>query len=83
MRGIDPEAEAALAAFRREVKRLTRPVRVAPGTMLVASNWLGLHGRTSFRPRFDGTDRWLQRLIVAPSWPHRGAMLAQGRILGG
>jgi L-asparagine oxygenase len=30
----------------------------------VVDNDLAVHGRTPFKPRFDGTDRWLQRTFV-------------------
>lgn len=75
------EAGQALTELRRQVRLLTRPVRVTPGSLMIASNLLGMHGRTSFRPRFDGADRWLQRLIVASLWEHRGVVLEQGRVV--
>ena len=32
--------------------------------VLVVDNNTAVHGRTPFTPRFDGTDRWLQRTFV-------------------
>jgi L-asparagine oxygenase len=35
-----------------------------PGDLLVVDNAVAVHGRSPFTPRFDGTDRWLQRTMV-------------------
>jgi L-asparagine oxygenase len=42
-----------------------REIVVGPGTLLVVDNYLGIHGRPSFKPRYDGTDRWLKKLTVS------------------
>ena len=34
------------------------------GDLLVIDNRRAVHGRSKFRARFDGTDRWLQRTFV-------------------
>ena len=34
------------------------------GEVLVLDNYRAVHGRRAFRPRFDGTDRWLKRISV-------------------
>ena len=34
------------------------------GDLLVVDNRRAVHGRSEFRARFDGTDRWLQRTFV-------------------
>ena len=31
----------------------------------MVDNRVTVHGRTAFRPRYDGRDRWLQRTFVA------------------
>ncbi|HET6705516.1 TauD/TfdA family dioxygenase [Amycolatopsis sp.] len=38
-----------------------------PGQLLIADNRRVVHGRTTFRPRYDGTDRWLLRTMVCAS----------------
>ncbi|MDT0464463.1 TauD/TfdA family dioxygenase [Streptomyces gibsoniae] len=62
------ELSAALAA-------VTRTRRLLPGDLAVVDNRICLHGRTAFRPRYDGRDRWLQRTFVhvdlRPSRDHR------------
>jgi L-asparagine oxygenase len=35
-----------------------------PGDLAVVDNRVTVHGRTAFRPRYDGRDRWLQRTFV-------------------
>ncbi|MBJ7505663.1 MAG: TauD/TfdA family dioxygenase, partial [Ilumatobacteraceae bacterium] len=35
--------------------------------ILVIDNHRAVHGRTSFTPRYDGTDRWLKRALVVQS----------------
>ncbi len=35
-----------------------------PGDLLVLDNRRVVHARTAFRPRYDGTDRWLLRVMV-------------------
>ena len=39
-------------------------VTFAASDFLVVDNDVAVHGRTPFTPRFDGTDRWLQRTFV-------------------
>ncbi len=35
-----------------------------PGDLVVIDNDAAVHGRTAFQPRYDGTDRWLKRILV-------------------
>ncbi|MER5599424.1 TauD/TfdA family dioxygenase [Streptomyces sp. NPDC002265] len=39
-------------------------ISMSPGDLLVIDNDVMVHGRVSFRPRYDGTDRWLKRVLV-------------------
>ena len=41
------------------------PIPLAPGECVFIDNFQGVHGRQAFRPRFDGTDRWLRGLNVS------------------
>jgi len=60
-------SETAKGAMDRLHNRLGRD-RVActlsPGDLLVLNNRRAVHGRNSFVPRYDGYDRWLQRVYV-------------------
>ena len=55
-------------------------VALEAGDLLVVDNAVAVHGRSPFTPRFDGTDRWLQRTFVvsdlAPSAADR-----RGRVI--
>jgi alpha-ketoglutarate-dependent taurine dioxygenase len=36
-----------------------------PGECLFIDNYRAVHGRSSFKARFDRTDRWLKRINIA------------------
>ncbi|WP_218005150.1 TauD/TfdA family dioxygenase [Actinomadura macra] len=63
--GDDPAAERALDALHAELERVRRPVVLDQGTLLVLDNHIAAHARESFTARYDGTDRWLRKLIVS------------------
>ncbi|MFD1539771.1 guanitoxin biosynthesis L-enduracididine beta-hydroxylase GntD [Nonomuraea guangzhouensis] len=66
MQGIHGEdEEKALAALAATVDAAMTGVVLEPGDVCVIDNYKAVHGRKPFRPRFDGTDRWLRRLNVA------------------
>jgi hypothetical protein len=60
----DQEAAAALERICAAVDASLVPVALAPGDVLVVDNRRLVHGRAAFRPRHDGTDRWLKRAVV-------------------
>lgn len=62
--GLDPEADDALALLRDAVATHHVEVVLEAGDLLVVDNAVAVHGRSPFRARFDGTDRWLQRTFV-------------------
>jgi hypothetical protein len=64
MVGIDADAEAALRCLADAVVACHTSTVLEPGDLLVVDNTIAVHGRTPFTPRFDGTDRWLQRTFV-------------------
>jgi hypothetical protein len=80
MVGIDPDAQHALDALGTGVREYATSVVLDAGDLLVIDNHQVVHARSSFRARFDGSDRWLQRAFVvadlAPSAPER-----DGRII--
>ncbi|MES0835623.1 guanitoxin biosynthesis L-enduracididine beta-hydroxylase GntD [Nocardiopsis tropica] len=63
--GDDPVAERALDDLMEELERVQHSVVVGPGTLMVVDNYLAVHGRKPFCGRYDGTDRWLKRMIVS------------------
>jgi L-asparagine oxygenase len=64
MVGTDPAADTALQVLAEAVAAFHTAVILEPGDLLVVDNTAAVHGRTPFTPRFDGTDRWLQRTFV-------------------
>lgn len=64
--GIDPAAQALVERIAALVHDRHASVVLRAGDLLVVDNHLAVHGRSPFRPRFDGTDRWLQRSFVVP-----------------
>lgn len=80
MVGVDPDADDAVRALSHAIADHHTAVALAAGDLLVVDNTVAVHGRSPFTPRFDGTDRWLQRAFVvsdlAPSASDR-----RGRII--
>src|SRR6478735_418300 len=66
MVGTDAEADDALRALGDAVAAHHTSVVLRSGDLLVIDNAAAVHGRSPFSPRFDGTDRWLQRTFVVP-----------------
>lgn len=73
--GVDPFAEYVVDEVRNAIDRCQRSVVLEAGDLLVIDNNVAVHGRSPFRARFDGYDRWLQRAFVvadlAPSAAER------------
>lgn len=86
MVGIDEEADEALRCLRDATERHHTAVALQAGDLLVVDNDVAVHGRTAYRPRFDGTDRWLQRSMavcdLAPSAADRSGRIITTRFGG-
>lgn len=80
MVGTDTGADAALQTLSTAVAAHATGAVLEPGDLLVVDNFAAVHGRSPFAPRYDGTDRWLQRTFVvsdlAPSAADR-----RGRVI--
>ena len=64
MVGTDAQADDALRSLGDAVAAHHASVVLESGDLLVIDNAAAVHGRSPFTPRFDGTDRWLQRTFV-------------------
>ncbi len=64
MVGMDPEATETLREVSARIDRFHIGVVLETGDLLVVDNNRAVHGRSPFKARFDGTDRWLQRTFV-------------------
>lgn len=55
----------AVDTLRSEICARLREVTLQPGDICFIDNFRAVHGRSAFKARFDGTDRWLRRLNIA------------------
>lgn len=60
----DIEAQDALDTITRSFQHVLTDVALQPGDILFLDNYRVVHGRKAFKPRFDGTDRWLKRVNI-------------------
>lgn len=67
MKGTNDFAQMALDLFRDSVEKNIKEIVLNDGDLLVINNNKIVHGRKPFQPRYDGTDRWVQRLLVKKS----------------
>jgi L-asparagine oxygenase len=68
---LDEDGAVALKHLAAALDRNCRQVLLEPGDVAIISNHIAAHGRSAFRPRYDGNDRWLRRfysLTSIPSW---------------
>ena len=60
----DSAVESTFKDLVSAIDEIARPVRLQPGEIVFLDNYLSVHGRESFVPRYDGKDRWLKRLNI-------------------
>jgi alpha-ketoglutarate-dependent taurine dioxygenase len=63
---IGARATEALKRFGEALGRCRRTLVLNPGEMLIVDNRRAVHGREPFTASYDGTDRWLVRILVLP-----------------
>jgi L-asparagine oxygenase len=81
--GVTAESQQAMADLAAALHdpELVESVRLRPGDLLIIDNRKVLHGRTTFKARHDGHDRWLQRVYtVGDLWPGRSESSASRRV---
>jgi Fe(II)/alpha-ketoglutarate-dependent arginine beta-hydroxylase len=64
---MDGWSDRSLGAFQGlcdQIETHMRDVSLRPGDCVFIDNFRAVHGRKSFRARYDGSDRWLKRLNV-------------------
>ena len=62
--GVDERALDVLAVMRARLAEAAVDVALIAGDLLVLDNFRVVHGRNAIEPRYDGTDRWLQRVLI-------------------
>lgn len=71
MKGLDADSEFALNKMRDAVNASVDNVYLKTGDLMLIDNNRAVHGRSSFQPRYDGTDRWVKRLLTIKHMPPR------------
>lgn len=64
MEAMDSAAEMAFDLFKQTLMEGCVGVAIQPGGLLLIDNRVAAHARTAFKPLYDGSDRWLQRLYI-------------------
>jgi len=67
-------AGMALDKFSKAVSECTKEIVLETGDLLVIDNNKTVHGRKPFQPKYDGTDRWVQRMLVRKNLPPKSEM---------
>lgn len=57
-------AQLAVESLIKSIDAVLMDVVMHPGDILFIDNYRAVHGRKPFKPRYDGTDRWLKRINV-------------------
>jgi Fe(II)/alpha-ketoglutarate-dependent arginine beta-hydroxylase len=63
----DDWSDRMLRAFQDlcdQIEKNMQDISLRPGDCAFIDNFRAVHGRKSFRPRYDGSDRWLKRLNI-------------------
>lgn len=64
MVGINDIAQKALKEFSEALNLVSISTNLDAGELLIIDNKVSSHFRTKFKPKYDGKDRWLQRMKV-------------------
>jgi L-asparagine oxygenase len=64
MEGIDSESAQALSVLRELLPSVADATVLDVGDLLILDNRVAAHARGGWTPRYDGRDRWLQRMSV-------------------
>ncbi|WP_433389496.1 arginine beta-hydroxylase, Fe(II)/alpha-ketoglutarate-dependent [Micromonospora sp. KLBMP9576] len=64
MDGWPERSLKAFAGLCDQIEAKMKDVSLEPGDCVFIDNFRAVHGRRSFRARYDGSDRWLKRLNV-------------------
>lgn len=63
-RAGDAEAEEALRLIVEALDRSLEKLPIDSGVVCFIDNYRAIHGRKAFQPRYDGTDRWLKKMLL-------------------
>ncbi|MFJ8828282.1 TauD/TfdA family dioxygenase [Streptomyces sp. NPDC102467] len=64
-----PAFDNAYRALGAHLAACAKTVQLRPGDAVLIDNDMAVHSRRSFTPRYDGSDRWLKRVLVRTNRP--------------
>lgn len=67
-------AGMALEKLSEAISKCVKEIVLRTGDLLIIDNNKTIHGRKPFQPRYDGTDRWVQRMLVRKELPPKDHM---------
>jgi L-asparagine oxygenase len=70
MRPLNSQAKWAMDLLGDVLTQQACGAVLQPGDLLIVDNRRAIHARTAFTPRYDGRDRWLQRMFVVEDLRH-------------
>ena len=80
MKAVTDTGRRALQALSDAIDKVKTNIYLKTGEVLVLNNRTAVHGRTPFKARYDGTDRWLKRVMVSTKLPDWSEMeIREGR----
>jgi L-asparagine oxygenase len=78
MEALTSPAQLALKMLEEALLKVTIAHRLVTGDLMIVDNRVAAHARTAFTPRYDGQDRWLQRLFVVHDFRRSRASRPRG-----
>ncbi|HEY7420118.1 MAG TPA: TauD/TfdA family dioxygenase [Ktedonobacteraceae bacterium] len=78
MEALTFPAQLALKTLEEALLKVTISHRLVTGDLMIVDNRVAAHARTAFPPRYDGQDRWIQRLFVVHDFRRSRASRPRG-----
>jgi Fe(II)/alpha-ketoglutarate-dependent arginine beta-hydroxylase len=84
LRGIDNEAYLAFEKLSAQIEQNIFGTSLLPGDVAIFDNRKIVHGRESFQPNYDGTDRWMKRINITSNFRNSASsrQLSSYRLIG-
>jgi len=78
MEALTASAQLALKSLEKALLKVAIAHKLVTGDLMIVDNRVAAHARTAFPPRYDGQDRWLQRLFVVHDFRRSRASRPRG-----
>ncbi len=79
MEAENPAAQRALECVKEALTQVLVGWVLVAGDMVIIDNRVAAHARSSFKPKYDGQDRWLQRLLVVEDFRRSSGSRYRGK----